>query len=197
MTTERARSLSLPADVPVEFRSAVVDGVDYDRREITLIAVPYNETAVVEYRGQLLQEHVEPGAFDGIEVSSDHVTANRDHDYARTVGMATAYDTRDSRGLVTTLKVSRTPLGDETLQLAADGVLKASVGMLVRRSDQLIANGKRAIRRAFLDHIALVPSPAYKGAAVLSVREAQAADPAVADAPTPNLDAVLALLNES
>lgn len=196
--TERTRSLSLPSDIPVEVRSAFVESVDFESREITLIAVPYNETAIVEYRGQILEEHVEPGAFAGIEASSEDVTVNRDHKPDRVIGKAVAYDTADQRGLVTTLKVSRTPLGDETLQLAADGVLKASVGMLVRRSDQIVQNGKRAIKRAFLDHIALLPNPAYKGAAVLSVRQAQAASPSVADAPaTPNMDAILALLNES
>lgn len=194
---ERARSLSLPADVPVEYRSADVHSVDFEQREITLIAVPYNERAVVEYRGKVIEEEFEPGAFDGIEASASHVTANRDHDYARTVGKATAYDTADTRGLVTTLKVSKTPLGDETLELASDGVLKASVGFLVKRSDQIIRNGVRTIKRAYLDHIALVPNPAYKGASVLAVRQAQATDPEVEDAPaTPNLDAVLALLNE-
>lgn len=201
-TATRTRSVSLPADVPVEYRSAVVDGVDFERREITLIAVPYKpEQALVEHRGQTLLEEFEPGAFDGIESSSDHVTANRDHDYTRTVGKATAYDTRDSRGLVTVLKVSRTPLGDETLELAADGVLKASVGFMARRSDQVIRNGVRTIKRAFLDHIALVPNPAYKAASVLSVRQAQAPDhsegqTAEGVSATPNLDAILALLNE-
>lgn len=195
---DRTRSLPLPADIPVEIRAAaVVDDVDFANREITFIAVPYNETAFVEYRGQILEEHVEPGAFAGIELSSGDVTVNRDHDPRRVVGIVTSYDTLDERGLVTTVKVSKTPLGDETLALAADKILKASVGMLVRRSDQVIRNGKRAIKRAYLDHIGMLPNPAYKGAAVLAVRQAQSADPVVADDPvTPNMDAVLAFLAE-
>jgi HK97 family phage prohead protease len=169
--TSRSGRASVPADVPIEHRLATVSDVDLDRREITLIAIPYNEHTFVEYRGKIIEEVVEPGAFNGIEKTSNHVTANRDHDYKRTVGKAVGYDTADSRGLVATLKVSRTALGDEALELARDGVLKASVGMLVKRSDQTIKNGLRTIHKAFLDHIALVPSPAYAGAEVLAVRE--------------------------
>lgn len=174
---ERANRASIPADVPVEIRRAVqVNAVDFDQREIELIAVPYGERGVVEYRGRLIEEEVLPGAFDGIERASVHVTANRDHDYHRTIGKVTSYDTADQRGLVARVKVSDTPLGDESLTLANDGVLKASVGMLVRGSDQTVKNGLRQIHRAFLDHIALVPSPAYMGAGVLAVRERQQQD---------------------
>jgi hypothetical protein len=53
----------------------------------------------------------------------------------------------------------------------------------------------RRINRAFLDHVALVPNPAYKGAGVLAVRQEQGL-PAEQEAvqPTPNLDKVLTLL---
>ena len=186
---------SPPLREPVELRSAQVAGVDFEQRRITLIAVPYDEETIVEYRGQLLRESVQSGAFEGIETRSKHVTANRDHDYARTIGKAVEYRTSDPAGLVAEIQVSRTPLGDETLQLAADGVLKASVGMLVRRSDQTIRDGLRRIHRAFLDHIALVPNPAYEGAAVLAVRQEQRQ--AESEQPTtPNMDAILALLAE-
>lgn len=186
---------SPPLREPVELRSALVAGVDFEERRITLVAVPYDEETVVEYRGQLLRESVEPGAFDGIESRSVHVTANRDHDYSRTIGKAISYRTADPAGLVAEIQVSRTALGDETLQLAADGVLKASVGMLVRRSDQTIREGLRRIHRAFLDHISLVPNPAYQGASVLAVRQEQRSVE-TEEPSTPNMDAVLALLAE-
>lgn len=186
---------SAPLREPVELRSAQVADVDFEQRRITLIAVPYGEETVVEYRGQLLRESVEPGAFEGIETRSRQVTANRDHDYGRTIGKAVEFRTADPAGLVAEIQVSRTPLGDETLQLAADGVLKASVGMLVRRSDQTIRDGLRRIHRAFLDHIALLPNPAYQGASVLAVRQEQrGAEPE--QPATPNMDAILALLAE-
>lgn len=193
MASDRIRDdLSLPNDIPVEHRTvaaAVVEDVDFAERTITLIAAPYGQRAAVMYRGQMVEEEIEPGAFRGVE-SSAHVTVNRDHKYERTVGKAVGYDHDDPRGLVTELRVSKTALGDETLQLAADGVLRASVGMLVRRSDEIVANGLRRIKRAFLDHIALVPNPAYLGAEVLGVREAEPVQVMPVPA-TPNLDEVL------
>lgn len=185
--------LSLPSDIPVEIRTsaaAKVDGVDFDERVITVIAAPYGERAAVEHRGKVIEEEIEPGAFAGVEAASSHVTVNRDHDYSRTVGKAFEYDHTDTRGLVASIRVSRTPLGDETLQLAADGVLKASVGMLIRRSDQVMTEGLRRIKRAFLDHIALVPNPAYAGADVLAVRQGQQVEQ-VEPAPTPLIDEFL------
>lgn len=191
----------LPARGPIEFRTAQIASVDFEERVIELIAAPYNEETDGVVRGpdgKLLRELIEAGAFEGIETRNDHVTVNRDHDYGRTVGKAIEYRHDDPRGLIARLKVSNTPLGDETLQLAADGVLKASVGMAVRRHDQSIRNGLRRIKRAFLDHIALVPNPAYRGASVLAVRQSETETRAQADeAATPNLDAIIALLDES
>lgn len=182
---------------PVEIRSATVTNVDFEERIIQVVAVPYDQEAVVPYGGQMVLESVAPGAFDGIETREEHVSANRDHDYGRTFGKALSYRPDDPVGLITNIYVSATPLGDETLRLAADGVLKASVGMMVRRSDQVLKKGSRRIKRAFLDHVALVPNPAYRGAGVLAVRQEQG--PQVEDgsaplAPTPNLDKVMALL---
>lgn len=181
---------------PVELRNAVVAAVDFAERVIELIAIPYDEEAVVEHRGQVLVESIAPGAFDGIETRNDHVTVNRDHDYGRTVGKAVAYQTNDPRGLIARLRISDTPLGDESLRLSADGVLKASIGMMVRRSDQVIRDGKRRIKRAFIDHIALLPNAAYRGADVLAVRQEQPAPDTGPLPNTPNLDSVLKLLAE-
>lgn len=181
---------------PVETRSAKITGVDFAERTINLIVVPYNEETPVEYDGRMLLESVAPGSFAGIETRGEHVTANRDHDYTRTVGKVVSYRTNDPAGLIGEIYVSDTALGNETLRLAADGVLKGSVGMLVRRMDQVIRNGKRRINRAFVDHVALVPNPAYRGAEVLSVRQEQSGL-YVADegrSPTPNLDEILTLL---
>lgn len=175
----------------VEIRNASVVGVNYAERIIDVIAVPYNQETVIEYRGQVLRESVEPGAFAGIENRDDHVTANREHDYGKPFGKVVSYRTDDPRGLVARIKVSSTPMGDETLALAADGVLKPSIGMVVRRSDQIIKNGLRRIKRAFVDHIAMVSNPAYRGADVLAVRQAQEVEEQPAPS-TPRLDAILA-----
>lgn len=182
---------------PVEIRSATVTNVDFEERILQVVAVPYDQEAVVPYGGQMMVESVAPGAFAGIETREEHVSANRDHDYGRTFGKVLSYNPDDPVGLITNIYVSATPLGDETLRLAADGVLKASVGMLVRRSDQIVNKGFRRIKRAFLDHVSLVPNPAYRGAGVLAVRQEQGLpveDEGSPLAPTPNLDKVMALL---
>lgn len=179
----------------VEWRSATVTNVDFAERIIELMVIPYGEETVVEYRGRTLREIVEPGAFLGIEARDDHVTANREHNYERTFGKAVEYRHDNPAGLIASVRVSETALGDETLRLADDRVLKGSAGMVVRRSDQVIKDGLRRIKRAFLDHIALVPNPAYRGTGVLAVRQGQPVDEGVAP-PTPNLDAILAELGE-
>lgn len=179
----------------VELRQAQLGNVDFGERIIELIAAPYDEETVVAHRGQMIRESIAPGAFNGIETRDDHVTANREHDYARTFGKVIGYKVDDPRGLVAQVRASETALGDETLRLAADGVLKASVGMVVRPSDHTLRDGLRRIRRAFLDHIALVPNPAYRGAGVLAVRQGSS-DDVGPDPATPNLDEVMALFPE-
>ena len=87
-------------------------------------------------------------------------------------------------------KISNTPLGDETLALADDRVLGASVAMMVARSGMEIRNGLRRIFRIdVLDHVALLPNPAYAGAEVLDVRVAEQAP----DVAMPNLEEVLSI----
>lgn len=177
----------------VETRSATVTNVDFTERVIEVIAIPYDQETVVPYRGEMIRESVAPGAFDGIGGRDEHVTANREHNYERSFGKVVGYRTDDPRGLIARIKASATPLGDETLQLAADGVLRASVGMVVRRSDQIVRDGLRRIKRAFLDHLSMVPNPAYPGAEVLAVRQGQQDEAQGQPAPpTPNLDGILA-----
>jgi HK97 family phage prohead protease len=186
---------------PVEWRAAVeVSGVDFTDRIIEVVVVPYDEETTVEYppgSGKAITESVDHGAFDGLENRPGRVKANRDHDVTRTVGLARAVHTDRQVGLVGEVYISRTPLGDETLQLADDGVLGASVGMAVRPSDQIWSERRtrRRIAKAFLDHIALVPNPAYRGAEVLAVRSGPVSPPVWEQpAATPYLDEVLAYL---
>jgi phage head maturation protease len=138
--------MSDPRRDPVELRRATVTAVDFEHRIITTIAVPYDEEAFINYRGQDMRESFDPGAFHGIETRNNDVTVNRDHDPGRTIGKVVSYRTDDPAGLITDTYISRTPLGDESLQLADDGILKASVGFSVRPSDQVVRGG---LRRCF------------------------------------------------
>ena len=181
---------------PVEFRSSNVAGVNFAERIIEVVAVPYDEDAPVEYRGEMWIERFLRGAFEGIETRSTPVRANRDHDHRRVVGKVTQFHPSRTEGLVAAARIAKTPLGDETLALADDDCLGASVGFAVRGSDQELnrRDRTRTIKRAFVDHLAFVPDPAYVGAGVLAVRSATD-PPLAADLPklvTPNLDELLA-----
>jgi len=181
---------------PLEYRDALVSAVNFAQRVIEMIAVPYEQEAVVEYRGQLWKESFERGAFDGIEKRPNRVRANRDHDKSRTVGKVINFHPSREEGLVAEVRIAPTPLGDETLTLADEDMLSVSAGFGVRGSDQVLNKPFRRIKRAFLDHIAFVEAPAYEGALVLAVRDDDTPINAATLPPlvTPNLDEVLAWL---
>jgi HK97 family phage prohead protease len=167
----------------------VTGAVDFVERTIEVTALPYGEEIDVEFQGKAMREVVEPGAMRGIDPNTSRITVNRDHDYGRTVGKI--IDLRDEpAGSVAVAKISNTLLGDETLQLAHDRVLGASVGMMVARAGMEVRNGLRRIFRVqVLDHLAYLPNPAYAGAQVLDVRSA----PPSPDVAMPNLEEVLSM----
>lgn len=179
-----AEDNDLSAFVPmIETRAAVVGNVDFGERIISLIAVPYEQRSQIAYRQEIWEEEFVRTAFDGIETRSNRIPVNREHNPALLVGRAIMTDSHHPEGLAVDVKISRTELGDETLELANDEVLSASAGFIVKdpHRDMVIDRRSkvRRIHRAFLDHIALVGSPAYVGARVLALRS---------DAPAPEAD---------
>ena len=185
-----------PPLAPIEFRTAETLDVRFPDRTIELVAVPYDEECVAEHRGRLIIETIAPGAFDGVERRANRVKVNRDHDRERSVGRAVALHPTRPEGLVSELRIARTPLGDETLELAADGVLDASVGFAVfpGHDEWSEDRSRRRCTKCWLSHIAMVAEPAYESANILAVRHVTATPP---DSDTPNLDAIrLAQLTE-
>ena len=180
---------------PIEYRHASVTGLDLEERVAELVAVPYDEEAKVEYRGEMWDESFAPGSFEGVDSRPDHLrpTANRDHDATRLVGVAEKSWPDRPEGLVSEVRIAEGPLGDDTLGLLKIGALKASVGFGVMGSWQELNRPKRRINKAYLDHIAFVANPAYAGARVLSVRNEEELLEAANLPPlnTPNLDEVL------
>lgn len=175
---------------PIEHRYAgvTVDAVDQAQRLVTVVAVPYEEPALVEYRQEMWHEVFERGSFDGIEKRPNRVRANRDHDKTRPVGKAMRFWPDRPEGLVAELRIGQTLLGDETLALAAEDMLSVSIGFGVLPSNQVLERRSmtRRIRVAYLDHIAFVQCPAYEQAQVLSVRDVRpdTGDPII----TPSVD---------
>lgn len=168
-------------------RSATVADVRHPERLIDVCAVPYGEAADVDYHGRMIRETVDRGAFAAEAQTARKRLVNRDHDPARTVGIVRQLDDR-ADGLYATLRIGAGPLGDETLDWAAEGILDASVCFGAEPDGIVWALDRRSrrVRRAdVLAHVALVPDPAYRGATVVAVRNAP--DPPAAYL-TPNLD---------
>ena len=186
-------------DHAVEYwhRDAQLVGVSFPERTIELVVMPYDTPATVPHEGRMVSETIARGAFDGIERRANRVRVNRDHQLERTVGRATTFHPARDEGLVAEVRIANTDLGNDTLELAADGCLDASAGFLPMTGG-LRWNAARTaytVTKAWLGHIALTPQPAYEGAKVLAVRAAELA-PAATGGSTPNLDQVRSWLLE-
>lgn len=192
--TTEAIAFETAARAPLEYRAATTVEVTPSKRIVTIVAAPYDTEAYVRAAdGHFVLETIERGAFDGVERRANRVKVNRDHDLSRTVGRAVALHPSRTEGLVAELRISQTPLGDETLALADDRALDASVGFAPFPGFELWNRdrSKRSIAKAFLGHIALVPEPAYETANVLDVRS-NGGTSGLLVAGTPILDRILA-----
>jgi HK97 family phage prohead protease len=172
-------------EILVRNDSSIAD-VNVRERIIDLIAVPWDQEAEIGWRGEFWRESFMRGAFDGIQDRAGRIRVNREHVKGDTVGRAVSLDPFAEEGLLARLKIAATPRGDDTLELAADDMVSASVGFFTKSPSDVIVNRRestRRVRRAFLDHLAMVESPAYEGARVLAVRENQSGLAVVEDTP--------------
>jgi hypothetical protein len=153
---------------------------DLAGRTIGGIAVPWNVPGRVS-SGETVIFH--PGSLD----AGARPVALRDHDRSRVVGrVEMAADT--GAQMTASTRISRTPLGDETLTLAADGDLMFSVGADPTRYDY-DEQGRLHVYAAEWNELTLLPLGAYAGAVVTQVAAAQPegetmpATPTLTDAP--------------
>jgi HK97 family phage prohead protease len=175
---------------------AAVVAEDFSQRIVDVIAVPYEQEAEVPIRGEVWREVFDRHAFDGIENHAGRVPVNREHTLGDTVGRVVRLNPYDERGLLASIKIARTQRGEDTLQLAAEGMLGASVGYYVKKRSDVEENRKIMLRRVmkgFLHHIAMTDSPAYVGAETVAVRAELAAQVTAGEQPlvTPSLDEYL------
>lgn len=174
-------------------RAAQLVDVSFAERTIELIVIPYETPTLVGYQGRMVHESISRGAFDGIERRANRVRVNREHERLQTIGRAVAFHPACEEGLVSEVKIAKTPLGDETLELAADGCLDASAGFMPMPGGmQWLDRSAYQVNKAWLGHIAMTAEPAYEDARVLAVRSV---GDQVASA-TPNLDTVRGWLLE-
>jgi uncharacterized protein len=135
-------------------------GEDGERR-IDAIAVPYNTFATVS-GGQ--EVSFLPGS---LPVDGKAPRVFMYHDSTKPVGIvAERIDTPE--GMLATMKISRTQLGDEALTLAADGVFDVSVGVNVIKATT-DEKGRMIISEADFVELSLVPTPAFAGAIITDV----------------------------
>jgi phage head maturation protease len=183
----------------LETRSAQLVDVSYPKRLIELIVMPYETEAEITEHGRTFTEICSRGAYDGMQVRTSTIRANREHDLMRTCGKAEALHPSREEGLVADVKMSRTELGEETLQLADDGILDASAGfMLLRRGGStgpVVPNAetwetrtRRRLNHLYLHHIALTANAAHPGSVVLGVRNTLPGDGL--EVGTPNRDRI-------
>lgn len=165
----------LRPQAPLEQRDDLgsVGSVDFKQRVVTVVAVPYEQAAKVPFQGDVWDEVFQRGAFDNISTSPHRVRANRNHNKSQTVGKVVAFYPDRVEGLIADIRIAKTPLGDETLALAADDCLSSSIGFAALPQWQKLdrRNKIRRIENAYLDHISFVESPAYENADVIAVRE--------------------------
>jgi phage head maturation protease len=179
----------------LEYRAAQQIGVNFPDRTIELVVMPYEQEALVPFQGRMIREVCSAGAYDGIERRANRIRVNRDHDVTRTVGRAVRFWPSHERGLVASVRIAQTQLGDETLQLADEEILDASAGFLPMPGGEVWeGRSLRRLTKVWLGHIAMTPDPAFETANVLSVRSQQADE---IEAGTPNLDQVKAWLLQS
>ena len=85
----------------VEIRSGdgfQVADVNFPKRIVTVVAMPYERPADVAYGQRMVTEVVSRGAFNGIEKRAGKIKANRDHTWDKTVGKPSPCTRPGTRG---------------------------------------------------------------------------------------------------
>lgn len=143
----------------LQIRSVEIRSVDTATREITGVAVPYNQVTDIDG----YKERFEPGAFG----SPEHVKLFYGH--SEPIGLVTKGADTDE-GYEITARISETERGNEIYTLMRDGVLnRFSVGFvpIEHRMDKDVL----VRTKADLKEVSVVAFPAYEGAKVSEVRE--------------------------
>jgi HK97 family phage prohead protease len=140
-------------------------------RVIVGVVAPYDETTYLT--GDPSGERIRRGAFSrSIEHRGGKIPLLRNHDRERKLGRSRAF--REApEGLIGEFLVNEGAPGDELLEECRHGYLDGlSCGWVPVRVGRG-ADGVREILEAKLGEVSMVALPAYQGAAMLSVRNAQ------------------------
>lgn len=156
-----------------------------DGRTIDGIAVPYGVRVHIPQEG--IHEQFRRGAFNHQLAAPSRVRLGREHPNlgGQLIGVATELRD-DARGLFASFRVSKTPAGDETLELVRDGVLdELSVGFRDRQNRRM-DDGTVERTKADLIETSVVFMGAYgRGAVVTGVRSVACPECGYHGAPAP------------
>ncbi|HZO69404.1 MAG TPA: HK97 family phage prohead protease [Kribbellaceae bacterium] len=173
-------------------RAELPEAVNFKDRTIELVAMPWNVETEILFRSQVWRELFLRGAFNDAIKAGARIPVNREHDHTLTVGRITGM-VDHPHGLLASVKIAKTERGDETLELANDGILGGSVGYFLQKMSDVVLDRRamlRTVKRAFMEHLAMTEIPAYKGADTIAVHSEFSKHPAAGLQPlvTPELD---------
>jgi|SRR5882757_3509 len=143
-----------------------------DGRTVYGIAVPYNAPTRID--GELVEQFAR-GAFNHQVRDPGRVKFAREHVMlgGSLIGALSAMRD-DAAGLYVEMRASRTPVGDETLELVKDGALDQLSIMFRERQNRRLAGGVTERVKAHLAEVAVVMEGAYGDLATAAgVRSAQ------------------------
>jgi hypothetical protein len=148
--------------------------VDPAERLVVGLVAPYDETTYLVANPD--GERIRRGAFGrSIKHRGSKIPLLRAHDTSLTMGWSRQF-TETDEGLVGEFVVNDGGRGDELLDDARGGYLKGmSVGFSPLRSERG-DDGVREVVEARLVEVSMVGVPAYEGAALMAVRNAQSLD---------------------
>lgn len=169
--------------------------LDITERTAVGVVAPYDEHTyrVADPGG----ERIVRGAFTkSIRQRGDKIPLLRNHDRALVLGRSRCFEDTPE-GLIGTFKIHDGPEGDRMLEdLRTGGLSGFSVGFM-KLQTPLNREGVREIREGKLEEVSAVGLPAYEGAGLLAVRNAQNLDEMLApfrNPPVVNLEPVPPLL---
>jgi HK97 family phage prohead protease len=189
--TTRTRA-SVAPEIFHRSRAELPEAVSFKDRTIDVVAMPWGVETDIIWRSEVWREVFQRGAFNDAIAAGARIPVNREHDHKDTVGRVT--DMIDhARGLLASVKVAKTPRGDETLQLADEGILGASVGYFLQKMSDVAIDRRsmlRTVKKAFMEHLAMTEVPAFVGADTIAVHSELSEHPAAGLQPlnTPTLD---------
>ncbi|WP_179273256.1 MULTISPECIES: HK97 family phage prohead protease [unclassified Rhodococcus (in: high G+C Gram-positive bacteria)] len=170
MTHTQLETRTAAVDTEVEIRSAPVSTVDEQTRIISGIAVPYGQATEIRTKNGSYLESFALGVFEDDAPASVH--ANHSYKTRGDLPIGTVISGKNRpNGYYVECRIANTVRGDEVLELARDGVLKYfSVGF--RPGTQETRDGVLVRTKAALAEVSITEIPAYKGAVIESVRNA-------------------------